>query len=207
MDITKVFASVSSSSIQSSGCKGKTFDKTNVSTMEACLQKFAKGRREQLFVAKIHCHTLGNDDDLPHWQRGMLRVAGTIYHRIDKARTHFSVEAFYKDTGEYAFTLERAFGGISFSDDAEKGHIYASNVFVQKGFKFEDVIQFTLRELPSDYKLFFNNCKHFAYAFFAYMDERRPAEFSLGRFRQFCVDIEDQFAGHNALMQQECRQQ
>ena len=100
--------------------------------METLLAKFAKGRQEQLFFAKIHCHKLGNDDGLPNWQKGMLQASEYI-PGIEAIRNHFSVEAFYEYSSEYAFSLEHVDGGIIFSDDKEKvEYIYASNIFLQK---------------------------------------------------------------------------
>ena len=168
--------------------------------MESCLAKFAKGRREQHFFAKIHCHALGNDDRLPIWQKGTLQVLGVVFNRINKARTHFSVEVFYKDSGEYAFTLEREASGIRFSDDEEKvEHIYASNKFVQKGFTIKDVTNFTRHEVPKFYNLLLNNCKHFAYNFFEYMESGNVLGnnvFPFPRLLEFKKDVEDQFYWH-----------
>ena len=197
MDINKLFASVSSASIKSSGCKGKTIDKDDIATMETCLAKFAKGRLEQHFLAKIHCHKLGNDDDLQHWQKGTLKALGAVFYRIESVRTHFSVEAFYKDSGEYAFTLERVAGGIRFSDDEEKvEHIYVSNKFVQKEFTVSDVINFTRHEVTKGYNLLLNNCKDFAYNFFEYVESgnvQGSIVFPFPRLVEFKKYVEVQF--------------
>ena len=132
MGFTYLFASVPSASSTSSGCKGKTIGKDDIASMETLLAKFAKGRKEHLFVAKIHCHKLGDDDDLPNWKKGMLQASEYI-PGIEAIRNHFSVEAFYEYSSEYAFSLEHVDGGIIFSDDKEKvEYIYASNIFLQK---------------------------------------------------------------------------
>ena len=174
---TKLFTSASASSTQLSGSNEKKPVANDTATLQAHLQKFAKGRQDQRFVAKIHCCPVG---------------------KRAPDRTHFSVEAFYKDTGEYAFTLERMIAGIRFSEDTEKlKDIYASNVFVEKVFMIERIITYTTNELPKCYDLGTNNCKHFTYGFFRFIESGKfpdPFVNPFKRYGPFCRDIEDRYA-------------